>query len=69
MKKIAAFGAGLAAWESAVHLSLLAAQSEPTLFGIRLTRRINAFQSIVPALFSVTLLRYAFGARHHSSFA
>lgn len=63
VKKVAAFGAGLAVWEATVHLSLLLARSEPRLFGIHLGRRLNVVQTIVPALCGAALLRYAFGGR------
>lgn len=61
--KIAAFGAGVALWEAAVHCSLLLNRVQPTLFGIRLVSRLNFVQSVVPALTGVALLRFAFRSR------
>ena len=60
-KNVIAFGAGVAAWEAVVHFSLLVNRAQPRLFGIRMTRRLNTIQSIVPALCSMALIRYAFG--------
>lgn len=59
-KRFAAFGAGVALWEAIVHGSLLFSRQRPTLFGIRLTDRLNLVQSIVPAVVAILLGRYAF---------
>lgn len=63
LRLIAAFAAGVTAWEALVHASLLANRSAPTLFGIRLVPRLNAIQTLIPAATSVVLARYAFGGR------
>ena len=63
VRLIAAFAAGVTAWEALVHGSLLVNRSTPTLFGIRLIPRLNLVQTIVPAAASVVLARYALGGR------
>lgn len=57
---LAAFAAGVTAWEAVVHLSLLLNRSSPRLFGIRLSPRLNLLQTTVPAAFALVLARYAF---------
>lgn len=57
-KTLAAFGAGIASWESIVHLSLLANRQSPRLFGIRLSPRVNLVQTIVPAVAAIALAAY-----------
>jgi hypothetical protein len=59
LKLVAAFGAGIAAWESAVHASLLLSRQSPRLFGIRLAPRLNVVQSVVPAVVAIGLARFA----------
>ena len=60
VRLITAFAAGVTAWEALVHGSLLLNRSTPTLFGVRLASKVNLLQTIVPALASVALARYAF---------
>lgn len=59
LKLLAAFGAGIAAWESAVHASFLLSRQSPRLFGIRLAPHLNAVQSVVPAVVAIALVRFA----------
>jgi hypothetical protein len=59
LKLLAAFGAGIAAWEAVVHASLLLNRQSPRLFGLRLAPRLNAVQSVVPAIAAVGLARFA----------
>ena len=73
-KRLAAFGAGIAPWEAIVHGSLLLSRQRPTLFGIRLTDRLNLVQSVMPPAAAVLLGRYAvatamrrFPAEHDAS--
>ena len=56
---LAAFGAGIATWESVVHASLLLDRQSPRVFGIRLAPRLNVVQSVVPAAVAIGLARYA----------
>jgi len=65
-KLLAAFGAGIAAWEAVVHASLFLNRQSPRLFGIRLSPRLNVMQSVVPAIAAAGLVRYAL-ARDDSS--
>lgn len=59
LQDIALFFSGVAAWESVTHLSLLVSKQEPVVFGIRLTRRLNIIQTIVPALVAILLAWWA----------
>lgn len=65
----AAFGAGIAAWEAVVHASLLINRQSPRLFGIRLAPRLNAVQSVVPALVAIGLARFALAKDERPPFA
>lgn len=69
VKLIAAFGAGIAAWEAVVHAALFVNRESPTLFGVRLTPRLNALQSIVPVVVAVGLARYALARDDRAPFA
>lgn len=69
LKLLAAFGAGIAAWEAAVHASLLLNRQSPRLFGIRHALRLNAVQSVVPAIAAVGLARYALAHDDRPPFA
>jgi len=69
LKLLAAFGAGIAAWEAVVHASLLLNRQSPRLFGIRLAPRLNAVQSVVPAIAAVALGRYALAHDDRPPFA
>jgi hypothetical protein len=63
-REIAKFAAGVTAWEALVHLSFALAGVLPLrLFGITLTKRVNAIQIVVPALSSLLLACYAWGRR------
>ncbi|MEX2046418.1 MAG: L-2-amino-thiazoline-4-carboxylic acid hydrolase [Chloroflexota bacterium] len=68
-KRLAAFGAGIAAWEAVVHASLFLNRQSPRLFGIRLAPRLNAVQSIVPAIAALGLARYALARDDRPPFA
>ena len=59
MRTLAAFAAGVTAWEALVHFSLLVSRSSPRVLGIRLLPRVNAIQTIVPAVLAVALALYA----------
>lgn len=69
LKLLAAFGAGVAAWEAVVHASLFLSRQSPRLFGIRLAPRLNAVQSIVPAIAALGLARYALARDDRPPFA
>jgi hypothetical protein len=63
IKRLAAFGAGIALWEAIVHASLLISRQRPRIFGIQLTDRVNLIQTVVPSIVAIALGRYAFAAR------
>lgn len=69
VKLLAAFGAGIAAWEAVVHASLFLNRQSPRLFGIRLAPRLNAVQSVVPAVVAIGLARYALARGDQPPFA
>ena len=59
LKEPAKFFAGVAAWESVVHASLLVSGANPVVFGITLSNEINLLQTIVPAIVSILLGYFA----------
>jgi hypothetical protein len=59
LKELAKFGAGVAAWESVVHLSFAASGVLPLkLAGVTITARTNGVQIVAAALASASLAYY-----------
>lgn len=60
LKEICKFAAGIAAWESIVHLSFSLSGNIPlTFWGLKINQEINTIQIIVPALGSICLAYFA----------
>ena len=59
-KKIAAFAAGVTAWEALVHTTLALSGALPlTLLGFTITPELNTVQIVAPAIISVACVYYA----------
>jgi hypothetical protein len=63
LRELAKFGAGVAAWESVVHLSFALSRVLPMkLTGVTISPTLNRVQIFVPALASALMAYYAW---HH----
>ncbi len=57
-KELAKFAAGACTWEAALHATLLATKSSPTIMGFTLTQRINLIQVVAAGLSAILLAWY-----------
>ncbi len=57
-KELAKFAAGACTWEAALHATLLATRSSPTILGLTLTPRINLIQLVAAGLSALVFAWY-----------